>query len=130
MVTNQILLEGEELKQIKDFPYYYISNYGRCFSNYKSKRWGNKFKLISQRNHPTGYKYLGLYTRDDSGKVIRKWLRVHRLVYHHFKGSIAKLLVVDHKDENKSNNHIDNLQLLTISANVIKSHNYKKLNRV
>lgn len=49
-----------------------------------------------------------------------KWLAVHRVVYETFIGKIPQGLVIDHKDENKTNNSIYNLQLLTIGDNVRK----------
>lgn len=51
------------------------------------------------------------------GKKYRK--RVHRLMAEAFFNN-SKLL--DHKDANKSNNHIDNLQPLTHSENIKKGY--------
>ncbi|MBK9285072.1 MAG: HNH endonuclease [Sphingobacteriaceae bacterium] len=45
----------------------------------------------------------------------------HRIIYQHVHGPIANALVVDHKDENKMNNRIENLQLLSHGENVKKS---------
>ena len=36
---------------------------------------------------------------------------IHRLVWEEFNGVIPKGLQINHKDGNKSNNHIDNLEL-------------------
>lgn len=129
METNGLLFEGELIKPIEDFPNYYISNFGRTFTIYPANRYGNKFRLLKERDHPTGYRYVGLYRKKEDGNIERKWLRVHRLVYHHFKGTIKRNLVIDHIDENKSNNHIDNLQVLTVSENLSKSIQYKRLQR-
>ena len=47
---------------------------------------------------------------------------VHQVVWDTFgTGPVAKGMVIDHIDENKQNNHIDNLQILTIGENVSKS---------
>ena len=45
---------------------------------------------------------------------------VHRLVYMAWIGKIPDGLVVDHIDEDKLNNHLDNLQLLSNGQNVFK----------
>lgn len=45
---------------------------------------------------------------------------VHRAVYAWFKGSVDEHYVVDHIDNDKTNNNLDNLQLLTPSENVWK----------
>lgn len=47
---------------------------------------------------------------------------VHRLVYEAFVGPIPPGLTVDHKDNNKLNNHYSNLQLLEARDNAIKGN--------
>ena len=42
---------------------------------------------------------------------------VHRLIYLVFKESIPNGYVINHKDGNKLNNHIDNLEAITITEN-------------
>ncbi len=64
-----------------------------------------------------GYKYIFLYK---NGKVYNRL--IHRLVYNAWRGIIPKGLTVEHIDENKNNNNINNLQLLTRSENVLKFH--------
>tara|TARA_B110000211_G_scaffold6176_1_gene6869 strand:- start:44 stop:523 length:480 start_codon:yes stop_codon:yes gene_type:complete len=47
---------------------------------------------------------------------------IHQVVWDTFgTGPVAKGMVIDHISEDKQNNHIDNLQLLTIGENVSKS---------
>jgi hypothetical protein len=48
------------------------------------------------------------------------WL-AHRLIYIHTHGSIPDKMVIDHKDGNKLNNSIENLQALTHSQNIKKA---------
>jgi hypothetical protein len=52
---------------------------------------------------------------------------VHRLVAEHFIGNIGKGLEVNHKDLNKHNNHIDNLEIVTRRENLI--HYYANKNK-
>ena len=80
--------------------------------------------------HPTGdYKTVSLYdpairqatSKEDRTNVTGQLhLGVHRIVYCWYNRIIPKGLVVDHKDNNKLNNHIDNLQLLTPGDNIWK----------
>ena len=51
----------------------------------------------------------------------RKYYSVHRFVYECFRGDILSELQVDHIDNDKQNNCIDNLQLLTPAANCQKA---------
>jgi hypothetical protein len=52
---------------------------------------------------------------------------VHRLVWRQKYGDIPKDRFVDHIDDNKGNNSINNLQLLTISENTRKAYANKNL---
>ena len=51
----------------------------------------------------------------------RKHYLVHRFVYECFKGRIPFKLQVDHQDNDRQNNSIDNLQLLTPAENCQKA---------
>lgn len=50
-------------------------------------------------------------------------LKVHLVVYAWFHGSLNPKLVVDHIDEDKFNNSIDNLQQISNADNILKSKN-------
>jgi hypothetical protein len=125
MNTNGLLKEGEIIKQISNAPDYYISNFGNAYTNRYSKRWGKEFRVLRHRNHPTGYKYLGVYVTNKYGDIERKWLRVHRVVATYFIGPIKRNMIVNHKDHNKGNNHVDNLEITTQQNNMIEYHNHK-----
>lgn len=62
---------------------------------------GYKFK----KDKNTGY-YL-------SGVINGKRYRLHRYIYEKYNGTIPKGYDIHHKDHNKDNNEIDNLELLT-----------------
>jgi hypothetical protein len=47
---------------------------------------------------------------------------VHRLVWEAFNGEIPGRLEVNHKDLDRANNRLDNLELLTHRENVIHAH--------
>lgn len=49
----------------------------------------------------------------------------HKLVWEKLKGKIPEGMVVDHKDNNPSNNKLDNLQLVTHKDNIRFCKKYK-----
>lgn len=112
----------EEWKQIDGFEYYMISNLGRVKSVERETDFGLRKKIIKE-------KILKNIFDGNYYKVVLngKSIRVHLLVWDAFgydKRDSHKLLV-DHKDENKLNNRIDNLQLLNSRDNVNKSYKLK-----
>jgi hypothetical protein len=82
---------------------YQISNEGRVKSlgNNKSR----KEKMLKGVKNSNGYLGVGLYK---NGKLVRKY--VHRLVAEAFIPNPNHYKEVNHKDENKQNNHVDNLE--------------------
>jgi len=101
------------VKQIRAFPKYYISDLGRVFSVYSGKT-----KQLKPQLH-NGYPSVTL-CRD---KIKYQFL-VHRLVLFHFKGLPLLNECANHKNGNKLNNGIKNLEWTTQSRNV--KHAYKK----
>ena len=51
---------------------------------------------------------------------------IHRLVYEIFNGPIPNKMEINHKDSNKQNNCINNLELVTPSENAKHAHEAKK----
>lgn len=84
---------------------YKVSNYGRFFG-IKKKR----IKTLSCGDK--GYYYVELWKNN-----IRQTFRVNRVVYETFIGSIPYNYEVNHIDEDKSNNSVWNLNLLTAKDN-------------
>ena len=52
----------------------------------------------------------------------RNYSLQHRFVWEAFNGPIAAGMTIDHIDEDKTNNTLDNLQMLTFGANASKSN--------
>jgi len=100
----------EEYRVIQNFNNYEISNKG----NVRNKNTG---KLLKQHVYGNGgYKMVSL-TQD---KVkLTKW--IHRLVGETFISNPDNKPCIDHKDNNRTNNHIDNLRWATKRENVINS---------
>ena len=82
---------------------YEISNYGRVRS-YAQDRKNGKIK----EGHPVrkGYRHILLYDFEGHSK----WYPIHRLVASAFLPNPESLEQVNHKDENKINNCVDNLE--------------------
>ena len=104
----------EEFKQVKDFEDYYISNYGNLY-----KYSNGSFKEINQYIDKTGYLITTLYRRDENDKIIQKCFRIHRLVAEAFLENSDPSIYTDvnHKDEDKLNNRLDNLEFCTHQYN-------------
>lgn len=98
----------EIFKDIEGFPNYLVSNLGTVISF----RFG-KIKKLKQHQNLQGYRQVTLY--DDKG--ISKMFYVHRLVAKAFIQNPDNLPIVNHKDENPSNNCVDNLEWCTLSHN-------------
>ena len=101
----------EEWRDIKGYEgKYKISNLGRVKSLKDSK--GNyREKILKHRNN-CGYLYVDLY-KNSRGKTYQ----VHRLVAEAFIPNPNNLPCVNHKDENPSNNCVENLEWCTTKYN-------------
>ena len=93
-------------RTIADFPNYEVSNTGLVRNRIK-------LRLIRPRMLRNGYYQLGI-ARDG-----RQWFRmVHRLVAAAFIGILPDGMEVNHKDGNKLNNHVTNLEYVTHRQNM------------
>lgn len=118
--TMTKMLPNEVIKQIKGFDGYYISNMGRVFFiDGQDDINCNKHRLISQQNN--GHGYLHVKIRNNKGK--RMTLYVHRLVAETFIPNPYNKPTVNHIDEVKTNNHVENLEWMTMK----EQSNYGKL---
>jgi len=94
-----------------------ISDDGKIYSNYKINKNGtiiNKKNRQLTSNNTSGYYSIKL--KSDCG--VSKGFRIHRLVALTFIKNPHNYEIVNHVDENKLNNNVDNLQWCTIKQNV------------
>ena len=121
--------EIEIWKQITDFENYEVSNLGRirrieCIITYSN---GNTC------NYKEKYLKLEL-TRDNYNRVticknnITKRFQVHRLIALYFIDNLNSSPCVNHKDGNKQNNKVSNLEWCTYSEN--ENHSYSILGKI
>jgi len=103
--SNDILIK----KFVKDRNFLITSN-GTIFKIKNKKLFKCPLHMIN------GYKII---------KYKNKNLRVHRIIYLKFIGFLNNSLVINHKDGNRANNSVNNLELVTISEN--NFHSYRVL---
>jgi len=105
--------DGELWKWFHDNKNYEISSYGRIYSH-KCGR------LLKPYHHNGGYTKIKIGSKGDS-----KNYSIHRLVAIAFIRPPPKFLkkpIVHHKDRNRSNNHVSNLQWISSSENAIEAY--------
>lgn len=87
-------------KNIDNYDDYQVSNFGRVKSFKKGKE-----RILKPSVAGRGYLFVVLCKNG-----IRKEMLIHRLVANAFIQNPDNLPCVNHKDENKQNNHVDNLE--------------------
>lgn len=112
---------SEIWKPIKNYEgLYEVSNLGNVRS--LSNRWGTRKKerKVKQQLTAKNYKRISLSKNNK-----KKSYLVHCLVYTAFYGEIPLNYEVNHKDYNRTNNNLNNLELLTHEDNVRYSKGMK-----
>ena len=105
---------GEEWRNVKGYEgLYQVSNYGRVTSFYQPAR------ILKPNPSRAGYLTVELFQQGRSKRIL-----THRLVAIAFIENPFNLPQVNHKDENKSNNHATNLEWCTASYNVRYGQGY------
>ena len=104
----------EEYRIINNFEDYKVSNFGNVMSLKN-----NKEKILSPSLHYNGYLSIVLSIK---GKL--KTFKVHQLVAMAFLNHepCGLKIVINHKDFNKKNNNVDNLELVTPRENSNRKH--------
>lgn len=111
-------MDDEQWRTIDGFPEYEVSSYGNVRSKdrivtrkgYPSRIKGVQLKQFYSR----GYMRVALYNGNRSS---RKQFLVHRLVADAFIPNPLHKEYINHKDENKLNNMVDNLEWCTAKYN-------------
>lgn len=105
-------------KPVRGFEKYAeISNYGQIhrFERVYYSGKNHQIKKVQEETFTYGYETLDGYLEASIGGVTKG---VHQWVYMTFVGDIPKSYDVNHLDENKYNNRLDNLNLLSHGDNI------------
>ena len=103
----------ERWKDIKDYEgLYQVSDLGRVKSLPRNGTI-KKSRILSKCYDKNGYQIVSL-----SKNGIHKTFKVHRLVAETFIPNIDNLSQINHKDENKQNNNVNNLEWCDVTYNI------------
>lgn len=112
-------MKKEQWKQVEGFERYLISTHGRVITTVTNP------KLLKIQTDKLGYKFIRMYPEDarfgwypNNRGMIPKLEKVHRLVLQAFNPTKDESLQVNHKNGNKSDNRVDNLEWVTHSYNI------------
>ncbi len=112
-------LEGEIWKNIEDYKYYDVSNFGRVKNNI------TKRILVGQKDKLSGYMLLSISSND--GKSCTKY--IHRLMAEAFLLNPDNCKFIIHKDNDKSNNIVTNIEWIS-NKNRQQKMNNEKLKKI
>lgn len=104
-------------KKIEGFENYTVNEFG-IVKNIKTGR------ILKAYSHAKGY--LSIELRG----IENKQFLIHRLVAKEFLENYDDKLTIDHIDGNKKNNHISNLECVTIKENVNRFLKKNKVKRI
>lgn len=118
MEQNPITVKPKKeiCKPIPGYPNYEVSNWGRIFIVKNGTR---VEKLPRPCNNRERYLNIRLWNNGQKKKIC-----VHNLVAKVFSGEIPEGYVVDHINNNPSDNYVTNLQIVTIAENGKKAAKY------
>ena len=124
-------MEKEIFKDIKGYEgLYQVSNYGRVKSLYRIQIMPTGGKRIIEERILKTIKnkkgYIGVHlSKNNKDKTVY----IHRLVAQAFIPNPNNYPQVNHKDEDKTNNHVDNLEWCTAKYNSNYGHRNDKIGR-
>lgn len=118
------------MKEIEDHPGYFITDSGKVFCNLGKGNRGNGFTVplyeIAPRYTKNGYARV-CARNNKTGK--RDDLYIHRLVATHFLESSPGKKYVNHKNCNRADNRVSNLEWVSAKENTAQTVNLKHIIR-
>ena len=115
-LLNYVFYEMPKDTELKEIPdtngYYFIQSNGQVISLY-----GKKARILKPQKNGSKYLYV---------RIKGKNKKIHRLVSQAFIDNIDNKPITHHKDNNKYNNDVSNLQWATAKENSQEFQKYKK----
>ena len=114
--AKQMFAHGATLKQVASF---LGTSIPTAHSIKQGKTWAGdaRYRMLKPRPDTKHYMQIDLVCK---GQYTRK--RVHRVVWEAFNGPIEGRLEINHKDLDRANNRLDNLEITTHKENVNHAH--------
>ena len=110
----KLMAYGEEIRPIRDCNNYYVTSFGRVFSNkylvqYKTLEGEQHYYVVwMELKQRLTNGYLCVNITNNSG--VRKREYIHKLTYETFNNIVdTTVLKIVHRDKNKLNNRVGNL---------------------
>lgn len=103
-------------KDIENFDNYMISNFGNVKSKARYDSSGKRY-LKEKYLKPGKLRHNHLIVILKGNDSLNHTMRVHRIVAMAFLDNPNNYPIINHKDENPSNNHVDNLEWCTYKYN-------------
>jgi hypothetical protein len=121
-------MDMNELTELVDFPDYWAHPNGTIYTTKVSPRYNpnGELRLLKPSYNKSGYLYLGVWVEGPNNRSKRYWPRAHRIIYQTLVGDIPDGYEIDHIDNNRQNNSIDNLRIVTRSQNMKKAYARKR----
>jgi hypothetical protein len=116
------------MKELKEFLGYFVTENGRIFSAWKIRYPKNligcesyldydNLKELKKTLNSHGYYVVRIKNKDNNFKL----KTIHKLIAETYIKNPNNLPVVNHIDENKTNNHVSNLEWITHHGNIVHS---------
>lgn len=117
IIENAINVDGEIAYQYKYNPNYYITKTGILYSVLVKGGQG-RTDITNPRKVCYGQDRDGYYRVVLSNHGEKTYIKIHQIVAKQFLGDVNPPYVVNHKDGNKHNNSVDNLEIITDKENI------------
>ena len=101
---DKIIIDDKIFKRFTNE--YYVSEFGEIYSKYSNK-------ILKHSIDHNGYHRVDIYS---FGKPLH--IKIHKIVYLVWIGNIPKGKQINHKDDDKNNNHYSNLYAGTQEENI------------
>ena len=112
-----IIIDGEVAYRYIDNENYYITKTGSLYSIYVKGAHGktdiNRIRPVAYGQDKDGYYRVIL---SDNGN--KQYIKIHQIIANQFLGGCPDDMVINHKDGNKHNNNVNNLEIITNKENI------------